>query len=151
MRAYARKFGEDENKWGICGLLHDFDYEKFPTEHPAKGNEILRAKGYPEDMLEAIMGHGNHTGVARKTKLAKTLYAVDELAGMVMAGAYVRPTHLEGMKPKSVKKNIKKKGFAAAINRDEIEEGIQDLGVDKDEHIALVIEAMRGISKDLGF
>lgn len=151
MRAYARKFGEDEEKWGLTGLIHDFDYERYPDNHPAKGNEILREKDYPEDILEAIMGHGNHTGVERKTKLAKTLFAVDELTGMVMATAYVRPTNLEGMTPKSVKKNMKKKAFAAAINRGEIEEGIEDLAVDRDEHIALIIEAMQNISKKLGF
>ena len=151
MCAYARKLGEDEGKWGLTGLIHDFDYEKYPDNHPAKGNEILKKLAYPEDVLGAIMGHGNHTGVERKTKLAKTLFAVDELTGMIMATAYVRPTNLEGMTPKSVKKNMKKKAFAAAINREEIEEGIESLGVDKDEHIILVIEAMQSISKELGF
>jgi len=152
MRAYARKIGDDEEKWGIVGLLHDFDYEKYPDEHPMKGSVILREKGYPEDVIEAILGHNQErSGVERKSQMAKTLYAVDELCGMVMATAHVRPTKLEGMTPQSVKKNLKKKGFAAAVSREDITKGIQELGVPEDEHIALIISAMQGISKELGF
>lgn len=165
MRSYARKYGENaanegeprlseterEERWGIVGLLHDFDYEKYPDEHPRKGSEILEEKGYSEGIITAILGHNSKTGVPRKTFMAKTLFAVDELVGMVMATAYVRPSNLEGMTPKSVKKNLKKKGFAANLNRQEIEQGIDELGVDRDNHIAVVIEAMQGISKELGF
>jgi len=151
MISYARKFGEAEEVWGICGLLHDFDYEKYPDEHPSKGNEILKDEGVSEDVLEAIMGHAVYTGVARKSQLAKSLFAVDELCGFVMAVAHVRPEHLVGMKPKSVKKKLKDKRFAANVSREEIEQGIVQLGVDKDEHIGLVIEAMQRVSKELGF
>lgn len=151
MRSYAKEYGEDEELWGMTGLLHDFDYEKYPGEHPMKGAEILKKEGYPEEMVTAILGHATYSGVPRETKLAKTLFAVDELTGMVMATAYVRPTNFEGMKSKSVKKNLKKKRFAEAINRDDIECGIEELGVDKDEHIARVIDAMRDIQSGLGF
>ncbi len=152
MRFYADKFGEDIERWGVVGLLHDFDYEKWPEDHPLKGSEILKEEGYSEDVIEAILSHNSkRTGVERKTKMAKTLYAVDELTGMIMATAYVRPTSLDGMKPRSVKKNLKKKGFAATIDRDEIERGIEELGVEKDEHIDLVIKSMQKISQELGF
>ena len=151
MRAYSRKHGEDEEKWGICGLLHDFDFEKYPDKHPYTGVEILKEKGYPEDITEAILGHALYTGVPRESLMAKCLYAVDELCGFIYALACIRPTKLEGMAPKSVKKNLKKKGFAANINREEIEQGIEELGVDRDEHIALVIEAMQEIAEELGF
>ncbi len=154
MRKYADYYGlnaDETQKWGITGLLHDFDYEKYPEEHPLKGSQILAEKGYPDDIITAILGHNERSGVPRDTKMAKTLFAVDELCGMVMATAYVRPTRLEGMTAESVKKNLKKKGFAAAINRDEIEKGIAELGVQKDEHITLVIEAVRGIKETLGF
>lgn len=152
MRAYAKKFNEDEDKWGITGLLHDFDYEKYPNEHPIKGSDVLREKGYNEDIIKAILGHNQvRTGVSRDTQMAKTLFAADELTGMVMATAYVRPANLDGMTPKSIKKNLKKKGFAAAINREEIEQGTRELEVDKDEHITLVIEAMQEIKEQLGF
>ena len=153
MRAYAKYYGEDEEKWGICGLLHDFDYEKYPTEeeHPSKGSEILKEKGYPKDIITAILGHGNHTGVARETLMAKTLFAVDELSGFVVAVALVRPDNFNGLKPKSVKKKLKDKGFAAKVNRQDIEQGIEELGVDKDEHIQKVIDALQNISAELGF
>lgn len=152
MKVYAEKNGEDVEKWSVTGLVHDFDYEKFPTVegHPAKGNEILKEKGYPEDICEAIMGHAVYSGVERKTLMAKTLFAVDELAGFVMACAYVRPDKLAGMKPKSVKKKLKDKRFAEKVSREDIELGIQGLGVDKDEHIALVIESLQGIAGELG-
>ncbi len=151
MRAYACKYSEDEEKWGICGLLHDFDFEKYPDKHPYAGVEILKQKEYPEDIIQAILGHALYTDVPRKSLMAKCLYAVDELAGFIYALACIRPDKLDGMTPKSVKKNLKKKGFAAKINREEIEQGIEELGVDRDEHIALVIEAMQGIAKELGF
>lgn len=154
MRAYGQKFGKSEDeieKWGITGLIHDFDYEKDPENHPTGGAEILREKGYPEDVVEAVLGHATYTGVERETEMAKTLFAVDELTGMVMATAYVRPTNFKGMSPRSVKKNLKKNNFAASINRQDIQDGIAELGVDKDEHIALVIEAMAGIAEELGF
>lgn len=157
MRAYARKFDEDEELWGVTGLLHDFDYEKWPnpnqddTGHPYTGVAILREKGYPEMMLDAIMGHGLYTGVPRETPLAKTLFAVDELCGLVMACAYVRPENLNGMKAKSVKKKMKDKAFAAGVSRDDIRLGMEELQVDENEHIELVIGAMSDIKSDLGF
>ena len=151
MQAYARKYGEDEEKWGIIGLLHDFDYEKYPEEHPTRGSKILEERGYPEDVRRAILGHATFSGVPRDTTMAKCLFAVDELCGMVMATAYIRPTHFEGMSVKSVKKNLKKKEFAKGIHRDEIQQGIDELGVSEEEHIQLVIDAMRGIQKELGF
>ncbi len=151
MRAYAREFNEDEDVWGICGLLHDMDFERYPDEHPHQGVEVLREREYPGEIVHAILSHVSSTGVPRESKMAKCLYAVDELAGFIYALAHIRPTNLDGMMPKSVKKNLKKKGFAAKINREEIERGIEELAVDKDEHIALVIKAMQGISSELGF
>lgn len=144
MRAYAQKFGDDQEKWGITGLLHDFDYEKYPTQdgHPFKGIEILKEKGYPEDIIEAILGHAEYTGTPRVTQLAKTLYAVDELCGFIVAVAYVRPEKLDGMKAKSVKKKLKDKAFAAAVSREHIAQGIEELGVDESEHIELIINAL---------
>jgi putative nucleotidyltransferase with HDIG domain len=149
MRAYARKLGEDEELWGVTGLLHDFDYERWPnpgldeTGHPFPGVQILREKGYPEEVCEAILGHAEYSGVARATPLAKTLFAVDELCGFLVAAALVRPTKLEGMKPKSVRKKLKDKSFAAAVNRGDIRKGIEELGVEESEHIAFCIEALR--------
>ena len=157
MRAYGRKFGEDEELWGVTGLLHDFDYERWPnpnldeTEHPFTGVKILRERGYPEEMLEAILGHAEYSGVERKTNLAKALFAVDELCGFIMAVAYVRPDKLGGMKPKSVKKKLKDKAFAAKVSREDIRKGIEELGVDESEHIAFCIEAMQGVAGELGF
>lgn len=153
MRTYAKKFGEDEEKWAITGLIHDFDYEKYPTteEHPIKGNEILKEKGYPEDILEAIMGHATYSGVPRTSKMAKTLFAVDELCGLIHAVALVRPNGFDGMKTKSVKKKLKDKAFAAKINREDIEQGIEELEIDRDEHIQICIEALQSIKKELGF
>jgi putative nucleotidyltransferase with HDIG domain len=151
MRAYARKYGEDVEKWGVVGLLHDFDYEKWPDEHPMKGSTILEERGYPEDIRRAILGHATFSAVPRDTQMAKCLFAVDELCGMVMATAYIRPAHFEGMSVKSVQKNLKKKEFARGIHREEITQGIAELGVPEEEHIQLVIDAMREIQKDLGF
>lgn len=153
MRAYARKFNEDEEAWGIVGLLHDFDYEKYPTkeDHPYRGAEILREKGYPEEWIEAILGHAEHTGVPRKTLMAKTLFSVDELCGFITAVAYVRPTRkIAEVKVKSVKKKLKDKAFARQVNREEILQGAQELGIPLDEHIEFVIKAMQGIADRLG-
>ncbi len=152
MRAYARKFGEDEEKWGITGLLHDFDYEMYPEapDHPLKGSEILREHGYPDDVREAILGHASYTGVPRTTPMAKALYACDELCGFIMACAVIRPNKIADLEPRSVRKKLKDKGFARNVNRDDIVTGTAELGVEETEHIAFVIESMRGISGDLG-
>jgi putative nucleotidyltransferase with HDIG domain len=152
MRAYARKFGEDEEKWGITGLLHDMDYEKHPTpaEHPMTGVRELESRGYPEDVLEAIKGHADYLDVPRETLLARTLYAVDELSGFVVACALVRPEGLEGLKAKSVRKKMKQKSFAASVNREDIIRGAEELGVDLNEHIDFVAAALREKSDSLG-
>ena len=158
MRAYAAKFGEDPERWGLTGLVHDFDYERFPNaahspseEHPSEGVRILRARGWPEDILEAILGHGNYTGVPRVTRLAKTLYAVDELTGLVTATALVRPSRsVHEVDARSVRKKMKDKAFARGVNRDEVVAAAADLGVDLDEHIEFVIGAMRGCAGSLG-
>src|SRR5918993_3517828 len=144
-RAYARRFGEDEEKWGITGLLHDMDYEKHPTpdEHPMVGVRELERRGYPEDVLEAIKGHADYLDVPRETLLAKTLYAVDELSGFVTACALVRPEGLEGLKAKSVRKKMKQKSFATAVKREDIVCGAEELGVDLNEHIDFVVAALR--------
>ncbi len=152
MRAYARAFGEDEEKWGITGLLHDMDYEKYPTpaEHPMTGVRELAGRGYPEDVLEAIKGHADYLGIPRDTPLARTLYAVDELSGFVVACALVRPEGLEGLKAKSVRKKMKQKSFAASVNREDITRGAEELGVDLNEHIDFVIAALQERSDSLG-
>ncbi len=153
MREYALHFNEDEDYWGITGLIHDFDYEKFPTaeEHPYKGNEILRNLGYPKDILDAVMGHAEYTGVKRETLMAKTLYAVDELAGFIIAVALVRPSKsIHDVKPKSVKKKFKAKAFAKAVSREDIKQGIAELGIDETEHIQKVIDALQKIAPELG-
>ena len=158
MRAYAKQYGEDEEKWGIVGLLHDFDYERYPNhdrspteEHPSTGVKILRERGYPDDVCEAILGHGEHTGVPRVSLMAKMLYAVDELCGFLNACALVRPSRsLQDLKVKSVKKKLKDKGFARAVNRDEIRQGVEEAGLAFDEHVQFVIEALRPVEKTLG-
>jgi putative nucleotidyltransferase with HDIG domain len=152
MRAYARKFGEDEEKWGVTGLLHDMDYEKHPTpdEHPMVGVRELESRGYPEDVLHAIKGHADYLNVPRDTLMAKTLYAVDELSGFIVACALVRPEGLEGLKAKSVRKKMKQRSFAAAVNREDIVRGAEELGVDLGEHIEFVAGALREISDVLG-
>jgi putative nucleotidyltransferase with HDIG domain len=153
MRAYARKFGEDEEKWGIVGLLHDFDYERWPDppNHPLKGAAILAERRYPDDVIYAIKSHADYLpDCPRVSRLDKTLYACDELAGFVMACAMVRPERLAGMQASSVKKKLKAKAFAASINRDDIARGAADLGVALDEHIQFVIDAMSGIAEELG-
>ena len=151
MRAYARKFGEDEEKWGITGLLHDMDYEKHPTpdEHPMVGVRELERRGYPEDVLEAIKGHADYLNVPRDTLMSKTLYAVDELSGLVTACALVRPEGLEGLKAKSVRKKMKQKSFAATVKREDIVCGAEELGVDLNEHIDFVVAALREESDTL--
>lgn len=153
MREYAKKFKEDQEAWGIVGLLHDFDYEKYPTatDHPYRGAEILKSKGAPEDWINAILSHASYTGVPRDTLMAKTLYAVDELCGFITAVAYVRPNReLAEVKVKSVKKKMKDKAFARQVNRDEIINGAEELGIPLDEHIDFVIKAMQNISDKLG-
>jgi len=153
MRHYAKLFGEDEALWGVVGLIHDFDYERHPTleEHPFKGAEILRSKGYDETLVKAVLSHARHTQVPRETRLEKTLFAVDELCGMVTAVALVRPSKkLADVGVSSVKKKLKDKAFARAVNRDDIAEGARELGVDLDTHIGHVVAAMQKISDDLG-
>jgi putative nucleotidyltransferase with HDIG domain len=158
MRAYAEKFGEDPDHWGITGLVHDFDYERFPNEahspteeHPAEGVRILRARGFPEDILQAILGHARYSGVARESKMAKTLFAVDELTGLITATALVRPTkNIMEVEARSVRKKMKDKAFARGVSREDVTEGAADLGVDLDEHISFVITAMQGIAPELG-
>ncbi len=152
MRAYARKFGEDEEKWGITGLLHDMDYEKHPTpaEHPTVGVRELEKRGYPEEVRRAILSHADYLDVPRETLMEKTLYAVDELSGFVVACALVRPERLEGLKAKSVRKKMKQKSFAASVNREDITRGAEELGVDLDEHIDFVVAALRERAGSLG-
>ncbi len=151
MRAYAQKFNEDIDRWGITGLLHDFDYEMFPDEHPNRGNQILKEKKVDEDILTAIMGHASFSGVARESLMAKVLYAVDELCGFITAVTLVRPNKaLSEVKVKSVKKKMKDKRFAAKVNRDEMLQGAEELGVVFDEHVLFVVNAMSGIAEDLG-
>jgi putative nucleotidyltransferase with HDIG domain len=153
MRAYARKFGADEDLWGTVGLLHDFDYEKYPTpqEHPYKGNEILKQRGYSDEIRRAIMSHAEYSGVSRDTSMEKTLFACDELAGFITAIALVKPgKSLAEVEVKSVRKKMKDKAFARSVNRDDMINGAKDLGLDLDEHIVFCIEALKGISKELG-
>jgi putative nucleotidyltransferase with HDIG domain len=153
MRAYAVKFQKDPESWGIVGLLHDFDYEKYPDmkDHPYRGADILKEKGYPADWITAILSHASHTGVPRETLMAKTLFAVDELCGFITAVAYVRPNRrLDEVTVKSVKKKMKDKAFARQVNREEIIEGAAIIGISLEEHIDFVIKAMQTISSDLG-
>ena len=158
MRAYARKFGEDEERGGITGLIHDFDYERFPNnahspteEHPSEGVRILRSRGYPDDILEAILGHAQYCNVARESRMAKALFAVDELTGLITATALVRPTRsVHEVDARSVRKKMKDKAFARGVNRDDVVNGASELGVDLDEHIAFVIAAMQSRAEDLG-
>jgi putative nucleotidyltransferase with HDIG domain len=153
MRWYARHFGEDEEEWGVVGLLHDFDYERYPTAegHPFRGAQILRERGVDERLVLAILSHADHTGVARDTLMAKALYAVDELTGFITAVALVRPSKkVEEVKPKSVKKKMKDKAFARAVSRDDIVEGARLLDVELDEHIQNVTDAMSSIAPELG-
>jgi putative nucleotidyltransferase with HDIG domain len=153
MRAYARRFGEDEERWGIVGLLHDFDYERWPNppDHPLKGAEILTQHGYPADVIYAIKSHADYLpDCPRVSRIDKALYACDELAGFITACAYVRPEGIIGLSASSVKKKLKQKTFAAAINRDDITRGAADLGVELDEHIQFVIDAIAQRAEELG-
>ena len=153
MRAYAREYGEDEELWAFTGLLHDLDYERYPdldTGHPRKALELFEELGYPRELIDAVAGHATFLGVPRETRMAKTLFAVDELSGFIAACAMVRPTGIVGLTPKSVKKKLKQPSFAAGVNRDEVREGAEELGVDFDEHIAKVIAAMEERADQLG-
>ncbi len=153
LRAYARKEGEDEEKWGLVGLLPDFDYERWPNppDHPLKGSEILAARGYPDDVIYAIKSHADYlTDCPRVSTLDKTLYACDELAGFCTAVALMRPDGIHGMQAKSVRKKMKQKSFAANVSREDIVRGAEDLGGDLNEHIQFVIDAMLTIAEQLG-
>ncbi len=153
LRAYAGKYGEDVEKWGIVGLVHDFDYEMYPNppDHPVKGGLILRRKGYPEDVIYAIQSHADWTNCPRQSLLDKTLFACDELAGFITAVALVRPDKkIMGLEARSVRKKMKDKAFARAVNRSDIIQGAQELGIDLDEHIAFCISAMEGVADRLG-
>ena len=153
MRAYARDGGEDEELWAVTGLVHDLDYERYPdleTGHPRHALSELEARGYPAVVIDAVAGHAEFLGVPRTTTLAKTLFAVDELSGFIAACALVRPTGIEGMTPKSVKKKLKTPSFAAGVDRDQVRRGADELGVDFDRHVAFVIEAMAGRADELG-
>lgn len=153
MRAYARRFGEDEERWAVTGLVHDLDYERYPdleTGHPRYALAELRERGYPEDVVDAVAGHAEYLGVPRETLMARTLFAVDELTGFIAACALVRPTGIEGMKPKSVRKKLKTPAFAAAVDRDQVSRGADELGVDFDEHLAVVIAALDEHRDELG-
>jgi putative nucleotidyltransferase with HDIG domain len=158
MRAYARRFGEDEERWGLAGLLHDFDYERWPNaersptaEHPSEGVRLLRAAGYPEDVCEAILGHADYTGVPRTTRMAKTLFAVDELTGLITATALVKPSRsVHDVDVSGVRKKMKDKAFARGVNRDDVINGAAELGVDLDEHLGFVLGAMQAESAALG-
>ena len=151
MRAYAIKYHENEDLWGAVGLIHDFDYEKYPDEHPMKGAKILEERGIPEDVRRAILGHADYTGVSRDTLMAKTLYAVDELCGFIIAVTLVRPTKsVSDVSVKSVRKKMKDKRFAAKVNRGEIRKSCEELGVDFDDHVSFVIQSLSPIAPTLG-
>ena len=153
MRAFARREGEDEEAWGLAGLVHDFDWEVCPTpeEHPTFGAEILRQRGFPEEIVPAMLSHGNHTGITRDSLMEKALFACDELSGFVTAVALVRPTKsLTDTKVSSVKRKMKDKRFAASVSREDIVQGADELGVDLDQHIQFVIDALKPIAARLG-
>jgi putative nucleotidyltransferase with HDIG domain len=150
--AYARQFGEDEELWRVAALLHDFDYELHPTldKHPQDGAPILRDEGYPDEVIDTVLSHAEHLGLPRDTPLKRALFACDELSGFVHACALVRPTGLEGLEPKSVRKKLKQPSFAAGVHREDVFKGAEELGVDLDDHIRTVVEALRPIAGDLG-
>jgi len=158
MRAYAEHFGEDPERWGLAGLIHDFDYERYPNathspteEHPAWGVRFLRERGWPEDILQAILGHAAYSGVSRDSLMAKTLFAVDELSGLITATALVRPTKsLHEVDARSVRKKMKDKAFAKGVNRDDVLLGTQEMGLDLEQHIQFVINAMRRVADAIG-
>jgi putative nucleotidyltransferase with HDIG domain len=151
MRAYAKKFGQDEELWGIVGVLHDFDYEMYPTapDHPSKGSEILKQHGYSEEVRRTILSHADYTNVPRDTQMAKTLYACDELCGFIVACAVIRPNKIADLEVSSVKKKLKDRAFARNVNRDDIQKGAQELGIPLDEHIKFVIDALKGAANRL--
>src|SRR5919201_1972775 len=153
MVAYARRWDEDEEMYAVTGLVHDLDYERYPdldTGHPRYAIKELEERGYPQEVIDAVAGHADFMGVPRETQMAKTLYGVDELSGFIAACALVRPTGLDGMKPKSVRKKLKQPSFAAKVDREQIARGIEELGVDESEHIQLVIDAMAERAEELG-
>jgi putative nucleotidyltransferase with HDIG domain len=155
MRAYAARFGEDEELYAVTGLLHDLDYERhpdmdLPTGHPRTELALFRERGYPDELIDAVAGHADFMDVPRESRMAKTLYAVDELSGFVAACALVRPTGIEGLTPKSVKKKLKQPSFAAGVNREDVRNGAEELGVEFDEHVAFVIAAMEERATELG-
>jgi len=158
MRAYAEHYGEDVERWGLAGLMHDFDYERFPNatrsateEHPSEGVRILRGLGYPEDVLDAIMGHAAYTGTPRVSLMSRTLFAVDELSGLITATALVKPSRaVRDVETRSVRKKMKDKAFARGVSREDVAEGAKELGVDLDEHITFVIGAMQRSAESLG-
>jgi putative nucleotidyltransferase with HDIG domain len=158
MAAYARHFGQDEHAWSLAGLLHDFDYERYPNdahaadaEHPAEGVRHLKTLGYPDDICQAILGHAHYTGVARETQMAKALFAVDELCGLITAAALVRPSKsVLDLEASSVKKRMKDKAFARGVSREDVTQGAAELGVELEPHIAFVIQAMRERADALG-
>lgn len=158
MRAYAERFGEDPERWGLAGLIHDFDYERYPNsahspteEHPARGVAILRERGWPDDILQAILGHATYCNVPRESRMARTLFAVDELTGLITATALVKPSKsVHDVDARSVKKKMKDKAFAKGVNRDDVILGAQELGVEMDEHIQFVIDAMRAVAESIG-
>ena len=153
MRTYAHKFGEDEETWGMAGLLHDFDWEVCPSpeDHPTYGANILKERGFPEETVRAVLSHGDHTGIERETLMEKTLFAVDELSGFIRAVTLVRPSKsLDDMQPKSVRKKMKDKAFARDIRREDIIKGAEEMGVDLDEHIAFVTQSLKPVAKELG-
>lgn len=158
MRAYAVRFGEDPERWGLAGLLHDFDYERYPNaahsptaEHPSEGVRLLRGRGYPEDVLQAILGHATYTGVPRDTRMAQSLFAIDELTGLITATALVKPSRsVRDVDARSVRKKMKDKAFARGVSREDVVAGAQALEVDLDEHIQFVIDALCGVAPDLG-
>jgi putative nucleotidyltransferase with HDIG domain len=158
MRAYATRYGEDPERWGLAGLIHDFDYERYPNAehsatdgHPSEGVRILRSRGWPDDILQAILGHATYTGVTRESRMARALFAVDELTGLVTATALVRPSRsINEVDARSVRKKMKDKAFAKGVSRDDVVLGAQELGLDLDEHVQFVIDAMRGVAGALG-
>jgi putative nucleotidyltransferase with HDIG domain len=151
-RSYARRFGEDEELWGLVALLHDFDYEIHPTldKHPQDGAPILREEGYPEEVVDAVLSHANHLSLARDTPLKRALFACDELSGFIHACGLVRPTGLEGLEPKSVKKKLKQPSFASGVSREDVYQGAELLELDLDEHIRNVVAALQPIAGELG-
>ena len=156
MRAYARHFGEDEELWGVTGLVHDLDYERFPdlddaeNGHPRSALRLFAELDWPPELIDAVAGHATFLGVPRQSRMAKSLFAVDELSGFIAACALVRPTGIEGLAPKSVRKKLKQPSFAAGVNRDEVRQGAAELGVEFDEHVAFVIAAMAERADELG-